>query len=217
MDNRNENEITETEVTEATVIETETAAPAKKKQSSAKSTASSIFDIIEMFAICTAVILLLFSYAARLTVVEGESMENTLYGGDYLVVHNIAYTPTRGDIVVIHKISAPTYHNPIIKRVIGVAGDTVDIDFDTWTVYVNGEAIDEPYANFEPGRIYSDLVFPLTVEEGTVFVLGDHRNYSADSRVAQLGLIDERCIVGRAVLRVLPFDHFGVMERAKYE
>lgn len=222
MDNRNENEITEAETVETEVSEvsetpvTETAAPDNKKGGSAKSTVSSIFDVIEMFAICTAVILLLFSYVARLTVVEGESMESTLFDNDYLVVHNVAYTPTRGDIVVIHKISAPTYHNPIIKRVIATAGDTVDIDFDTWTVYVNGEAIDEPYANLEPGRVYSELAFPLTVEEGTVFVLGDHRNYSADSRVAQLGLIDERCIVGRAVLRLLPFDQFGVMERAKY-
>lgn len=216
MDNRNENEITETQVTEEAVTETESASYRKKKQSSAKKAASSIFDILEMFAICTAVILLLFSYVARLTVVEGESMEDTLHGNDYLVVHNVAYTPTRGDIVVIQKISAPVYHNPIIKRVIATAGDTVDIDFDTWTVYVNGEAIDEPYANLEPGNTYCNLNLPLTVEEGTVFVLGDHRNYSADSRVAELGLIDERCIVGRAVLRVLPFDKFGVIERAKY-
>ncbi|MBR4882182.1 MAG: signal peptidase I, partial [Clostridia bacterium] len=118
----------------------------------AKKTAASIFDIFEMFALCTAVILLLFSYVARLTVVEGPSMEDTLYENDYLIVYDIGYTPERGDIVVIHNIAAPLRRDnaePIIKRVIAVEGDTVKIDNDTDTVYVNGEAIDEPYANFE--------------------------------------------------------------------
>lgn len=214
MDNRNENEIEEFDDMAASPVEE---LPAHvKPANTAKKAAASIFDIFEMFAICTAVILLLFSYVARLTVVEGESMEDTLHEKDYLIVQDIGYTPTRGDIVVIQKISAPTYPNPIIKRVIAVEGDTVDIDFDTWTVYVNGEAIDEPYANLEPGRLYNELQLPLTVEEGKIFVLGDHRNHSSDSRVAQLGQIDVRCVVGRAVLRVLPFDKFGIMERAKY-
>lgn len=221
MDNKNENEFevgTEVEVDGGAEVNVNIGASSQAKESpTAKKIAASVFDILEMFAICTAVILLLFSYCARLTVVEGESMEDTLFAKDYLIVEDIGYTPTRGDIVVIHKISAPSHPNPIIKRVIAVAGDTVDIDLDTWTVTVNGEAIDEPYVNLEPGRLYCDLEMPLTVEEGKIFVLGDHRNHSSDSRVAQLGQIDERCVVGRAVLRVLPFDKFGIIERAKYE
>lgn len=190
--------------------------PAGSEISGAKKFTASLFDIFEMFAICTAVILLLFSYVARLTVVEGGSMEDTLHEGDYMIVQDIGYTPTRGDIVVIHKINAPNYPNPIIKRVIAVGGDTVDIDFDTWTVYVNGEAIDEPYVNLEGYTYPSAMTFPLTVEEGKIFVMGDHRNHSSDSRVPEIGQVDERCVVGRAFLRVLPLDVFGIMERAKY-
>lgn len=228
MDNRNETEnenLTDApETAEPVSHEPENTADvalhARNKRSyasdSVKKIASSVFDILEMFAICTTVILLVFSYVARLTVVEGTSMEDTLHDKDYLIVQGAGYTPHRGDIVVIHKISAPSYQRPIIKRVIALGGDTVDIDFDTWTVYVNGEALDEPYTNLEAGILYSDLKFPLTVEEGKIFVLGDHRNHSSDSRVAQLGQIDERCVVGRAIFRILPFDKIGAIERAKY-
>lgn len=228
MDNRNETEndnITDRSKTvEPATVETadtadgklRTADEAGSASGNVKKIAASVFDVVEMFVICTMVILLVFSYIARLTVVEGTSMEDTLHDKDYLIVQGIGYTPHRGDIVVIHKISAPSYPKPIIKRVIAVGGDTVDIDFDTWTVYVNGEAIDEPYTNLESGVLYSDLKFPLTVDEGKIFVLGDHRNHSSDSRVAQLGQIDERCVVGRAIFRILPFDKIGVIERAEY-
>lgn len=221
MDNKNEIE-TETEAQDETANDSAKepvtdAAASPEKESVPKKITASLFDIFEMFAICTAVILLLFSYATRLTVVEGESMEDTLHDEDYLIVQDIGYTPARGDIVVIHKIDAQPYHNPIIKRVIAIEGDTVDIDFDSWTVYVNGEALDEPYVNLDPGHLYCEQDLPLTVEEGKVFVLGDHRNHSADSRTKQLGQIDERCVIGRAVLRILPIEKFGFMERAKYE
>ena len=211
-ENRNENEFE----AEAGLPETEPASE-KKEPATHKKIAASIFEIFEMFAICTAVILLLFSYSTRLTVVEGASMEDTLHDKDYLIVQDLGYTPTRGDIVVVQKINAQPYHNPIIKRVIAVEGDTVDIDFDTWTVYVNGEAIDEPYVNLEPGHTYCDQKLPLTVEKDKIFVMGDHRNYSADSRTLQIGQVDERCVLGRAVLRILPIDKFGLMERAKYD
>ncbi len=208
MDNKNEN--TEVAVSDVPV------------QSKLQKYASGIFDVFEMFAICTAVIMLLFSYAARLTVVDGGSMEDTLHNKDYLIVQSVGYTPERGDVVVIHKISAQTYNRPIIKRVIAVEGDTVDIDYNTWTVYVNGEPIDEPYTNLEgPLRIPPEgnpnyLSLPLTVEKDKVFVMGDHRNHSSDSRVADIGQIDVRCVVGRAVLRILPFNKFGIVERATY-
>lgn len=179
-------------------------------------TAASVFDIFEMFAICTAVILLLFTYVARLTVVDGESMMDTLNSSDYLIVQELGYTPTRGDIVVLQKMDAGYYQKPLIKRVIAVGGDTVDIDFDTWTVYVNGEALDEPYCNLEGPTLTSTTELPLTVEEGKIFVMGDHRNHSADSRRAEIGQVDERCVVGRAVFRLLPIDNISILKRAKY-
>lgn len=206
MDNKSETENTETVIP---------ASSGDGKNGGTKA-AAAIFDIFEMFAVCTAVILLLFSYAARLTVVDGGSMEDTLHEKDYLIVQSIGYTPQRGDIVVLQKINAPTYNKPLIKRVIAVEGDTVDIDFSTWTVYVNGEAIDEPYTNLEDNPIPPQVSFPLTVEEGKIFVLGDHRNHSSDSRVAEIGQVDERCVVGRAVFRVLPFSDMGVLKRAEY-
>lgn len=104
---------------------------------------SSLFDIVEMLAICAAVILLLFTYCARLTVVDGPSMNNTLTNGDYLIVQSIGYTPKRGDIIVVQDPTATGYEKPLVKRLIAVGGDTVDIDFTTWTVTVNGEVIDE--------------------------------------------------------------------------
>lgn len=182
----------------------------------AHKTAAGIFDIFEMFAICTAVILLLFTYVTRLTVVDGESMMDTLQNSDYLIVQELGYTPTRGDIVVLQKIDAGYYQKPLIKRVIAVGGDTVDIDFDTWTVYVNGEALDEPYCNLEGPTLTSTTKLPLTVEEGKIFVMGDHRNHSADSRRTEIGQVDERCVVGRAVLRVLPLDKISILRRAQY-
>ncbi len=211
--NINENEI---EKAESTAAETDTDA---EKARESKKNLKSFFDIFEMFAVCTAVILLMFSYVARLTVVEGASMEDTLHHQDYLIVQDIGYTPQRGDIVVIQKISAPSYSKPIIKRVIAVEGDVIEIELETWTVKVNGEVIDEPYANFELGRLYNDFGNPMrmTIEPGKIFVMGDHRNHSSDSRVAQIGQVDVRCVVGRAVLRILPFDSFGILERAKYD
>jgi len=175
---------------------------------------ASVFDIFETFALCTAVIMIIFCYVARLTVVEGESMEDTLFENDYLIVQSIGYTPERGDIVVLHKIDSE-YSNPLIKRVIAVEGDEVDIKYvnGDLEVYVNGKLLNEPYINDEDMARIPQMKFPLTVEEDTVFVMGDHRNHSADSRLTAIGLVDERCIVGRAIFRILPFDSIGTVAK----
>ena len=175
---------------------------------------SSLFDIVEMLAICAAVILLLFTYCARLTVVDGPSMNNTLTNGDYLIVQSIGYTPKRGDIIVVQDPTATGYEKPLVKRLIAVGGDTVDINFTTWTVTVNGEVIDESeYLYLDPNaRFTSNYSFPITIEEGKIFVMGDNRNHSADSRLMQIGQIDERCIVGHAVMRILPFNSIRIFD-----
>lgn len=169
---------------------------------------SDVFDILELFTVCAAVILTVFTFLIRPTVVDGESMENTLLHGDYLLVQEIGYTPTAGDIVVVHDVDNAPYDNPIVKRIIATGGQTVDIDFDTWTVTVDGVVIDEPYRKVtSPPDIQrtADYDFPIQIPEGYVFVMGDNRNHSADSRTARIGLIDERCVVGKAVCRILPF------------
>jgi len=184
------------------------------KKKAPKSFASSVFDIIEMVAACAAVILLLFTFISRLTIVDGPSMNNTLKNGDYVIVNSLGYIPTKGDIVVLQDPTANGYTKPLIKRLIATAGDTVDIDFSTWTVTVNGEVLDESeYLYLAEDAVFtSDYHFPITVEEGKVFVMGDNRHHSADSRLSAIGQIDERCIVGHAVMRVLPFSNFTIFD-----
>lgn len=175
--------------------------------------ASDIFDIIEMFTVCASIIMLLFTFLVHPTVVQGPSMEDTLVQNDYLLVSNVGYTPKGGDIVVIHNVGLRHYSDPIVKRVIATEGQIIDIDFSTWTVTVDGEVLDETYRKLaSDGWITSDWSYPLQVPEGCIFVMGDNRNHSADSRSREIGLIDERCVVGKAIVRVFPFDRFTVFD-----
>ncbi len=154
--------------------------------------------------ICSALaVILFFIFAARLIGVDGHSMVPTLQNGDRLLVLNAAlcggYEP--GDIVVLRKESfLPT---PIVKRVIATAGQVVDIDFASGMVYVDGLPCHEDYVN-ELTFTSEGTEFPLTVAEGSVFVMGDNRNHSTDSRDARLGTVDERYIIGRAVFLAFP-------------
>ena len=187
----------------------------KSKTQQKRSGAASIFDIAEMFAICAAVVLVIFTFVARLTVVEGPSMETTLHENEFILVRSLCYEPKKGDIVVVNDPTAGVYSHPLIKRVIAVGGDTVDIDFSTWTLTVNGEVVDESkYRNLDvsASTITSDFTFPMTIKEGHIFVMGDNRNHSADSRAASIGQIDERCVVGKAAVRLFPINRFTVFE-----
>ena len=169
-----------------------------------------VYDFVEMLALVTIGILLCFSFVFRLNIVEGPSMENTLHTGEYLLVSDLFYEPTPGDIVVIHDLTAGAYTQPLVKRVIATEGQIVDIDFDTWTLTVDGEAVDESlYRYIDPAYNLSSvhfINFPITVKPGHVFVMGDNRNHSADSRLEEIGQIDERCIVGKAYARIFPLD-----------
>ena len=140
----------------------------------------------------------------RMVVVSGPSMMQTLQDGDSLILlSNLLYTnPKYGDIVVASKDSFKN-GEPIIKRVIATEGQTVDIDFVEGIVYVDGVALSEPYTN-TPTNLFEGTVFPLTVKEGHVFVLGDNRNDSMDSRSTQIGQIDKRELLGKAIFLALP-------------
>lgn len=169
-----------------------------------------LFDFLEIFVVCSAIVVILFSFVGRLTVVEGESMENTLIDGDFLVIRSAFYEPKQGDIVVIHDTSnLGIYGEPLVKRVIAVGGQTIDIDFETWTVTVDGKVLDEPYIKLTGPTLTSAWEYPLTVPENEIFVMGDNRNHSGDSRAYQVGTIDKRCVVGKAIMRVFPLDSFG--------
>jgi len=188
---------------------TEETMPKKEPNKAAKS----IFEFLEMLALVTVTIVLCFAFVFRLNIVEGPSMEDTLHTGEYLIVSDLFYDPTPGDIVVVHDLTAGRYTNPIVKRVIATEGQTVDIDFTTWTLTVDGKKVDESsYRKLVDVLITSTVKFPLVVEEGKVFVLGDNRNHSADSRLAEIGCIDERCIVGKVYARIFPFNKFTLFK-----
>ena len=158
-------------------------------------------------------ILLIFSLLFRVVVVSGPSMNKTLIDGDYiLLLNNIFYNdPKYGDVIVACKDS---YDNgaPIIKRVIATEGQTVDIDFHEGIVYVDGVALVEPYVN-TPTNQQEGMTFPLVVEEGCIFVMGDNRNISKDSRSKEIGLIDRREILGKALFVFFPGSDGGDVAR----
>ena len=169
-----------------------------------------LYEWIQALVCSVLAVVLLFTFGVRLIGVDGRSMVPTLQDGDRLLVLNSmlcgGYEP--GDIVVLRKESfLPT---PIVKRVIATEGQTVDIDFGAGVVYVDWQALEEPYIR-EPTFTDEGTVFPLTVPEGSVFVMGDNRNESDDSRNPALGPVDTRSVIGRAFLLALP----GAAEETK--
>lgn len=167
----------------------------------------SFYEWIEAVIYAFIAIFVIFTFLFRIVGVDGNSMKNTLYNGDWVIVSNFNYTAQRKDIVVSTQPNAR--HEPLIKRVIGLPGDEVDIDFVSGVVYVNGNALDEPYAA-EPTFMRGDIHFPLVVPEGKVFVMGDNRNDSWDSRFSEVGFVDEHYLMGKAVLRIFPFGDWKV-------
>ena len=154
------------------------------------------------YMIC--VVVLLFTFCIRFVIVSGDSMFNTLVDGDYLIVmeQHIGGEPEQGDIVVA-AMDRFWEGKPIVKRVIATEGQTVDIDFDAGLVYVDGVALAEDYT-FTPTNLPEGTQFPLVVEEGCLFLMGDNRNESRDSRDPVIGQVDRREILGKAVFLVIP-------------
>ena len=147
---------------------------------------------------------LVFTLVVRIVRVEKQSMRETLQNGDILLTVNrhLAGELKAGDIVVVKKEYFED-GKPIVKRIIATEGQTVDIDFDEGVVYVDGQALEEDYIR-EPTYLDEGLEFPITVPEGCLFLLGDNRNNSMDSRYPDLGPVDVRCVIGKAVVLVFP-------------
>lgn len=166
-------------------------------------------DLMYVLAIFMVIYMLFF----RVVVVVGSSMYDTLHNGDrLLVVSSAFYTePKQGDIIVASKKSFAN-GECIIKRVIATEGQEVDIDFKTGEVKVDGVVLEEDYINTDTTR-FEGVTFPLIVEEGHVFVLGDNRNNSKDSRDPQIGQIDKREILGKAIFLLAPSDENGWTDR----
>ncbi len=181
----------------------QTGAQARKDSSAGRELYLNVRVLVTMMAL----FVLLFTFVARVIVVSGPSMQNTLFGGDLILVWSLGYTPKQGDVVVLTQESYQ--EDSIVKRVIATEGQRVDIDYDTNTVYVDGQALTEDYIKERmrlPG--WGEGVNHVVVPEGCIFVMGDNRNNSADSRLPHIGIVDNRCVIGRGVLVLFPFPHW---------
>lgn len=156
------------------------------------------------------VLVLVFTFLGRLILVDGISMEPTLIDGEMMVVRSLGYTLEQGDIVVLAKEG---FHNgdAIVKRVIALGGQTVEIDYDAGVVLVDGVVLDEPYIKEYMVQQPYQTITSVTVPEGCIFVMGDNRNNSDDSRDELLGVVDERLVIGEAILVLFPFNRIQVL------
>ena len=171
----------------------------EKKQSAGKE----LYEWVQALVGSVLLVVLIFTFVVRLIGVDGSSMEPTLKHGDRLLVLNsLWYDDYRyGDIVVLRKDTF--MEEPIVMRVIATEGQTVDIDFVEGVVYVDDVALEEDYIN-DYTYLEEGTEFPLTVPQGSVFVLGDNRNHSSDSRDSRLGTVDNRYVIGKAVFLAFP-------------
>ena len=189
--------------------ETAGAAPATEEKEK-EGFASDLFAWLQALTFALLILMVIFTFFGRIIGVDGSSMLPTLTNGDLLFLQCAGYEPEQGDVVVLHKAFSAT-GEPIVKRVVATGGQTVHIDYGTSTVYVDGEALDEPYLGepmLQPGSA-SMQETDWDIPEGSVFLMGDNRNNSADSRESSLGPVDNDYVLGKALVVLFPFSHFG--------
>ena len=194
-------------------------------QSSGRKAMAEILDYFEVIVIAICVVFFLFIFVCRTCRVSGGSMENTLYDGETLIISNLFYTPDNGDIIVFHQTG--TLNEPVVKRVIATAGQWVQVTCgenpEDMKVYVSNDAVidegdlvnesyfndDFKYLSFNGNNFDFEAA---QVPEGYIFVMGDHRYHSTDSRSPLVGFVDTRRILGKVLLRISPMDKFGAVE-----
>jgi len=195
----------------------------QKKQSAApQGFAANLVEYVEVFVFALVFVILLMTFCLRLCVVDGPSMNRTLTHGEKLLISDFFYKPETGDIIVFHLSNSDIeyYNKPIVKRVIATEGQFVKIDYASNAVYVSAdevfeesEKLDEStYAYYDSG-VFDEATVGLAPEvfavpEDHLFVMGDNRNNSADSRNVHIGMVSESCVLGKALLRLSPFTVF---------
>lgn len=182
----------------------------KKRKDGASWFVTSLYDWASAFLFALIFVVMIMTFCFRLVDVDGDSMLQTLQNGNKIIVTGLNYEPQVGDIVVISH--GAELDKALVKRVIAVGGQTVDINSDTGDVIVDGIVIKEDYINGKTTKI-GNMDFPIEVEEGTVFVLGDNRPISKDSRFTDVGLIDNDAIIGKVRFRIYPFNKFGRVDK----
>ena len=183
----------------------------QEELSSGDSLKLDLYFWLQALVLALVALILLFTFVGRIIGVDGSSMYPTLHHGDMLLLQSVGYEPKQGDVVVLHKDFGDV-ETPIVKRVIAVEGQTVDIDFAEGIVYVDGEALEEDYIR-EPTYTAEGTEFPLTVPEGSIFVMGDNRNGSSDSRDYRLGTVDTRYVIGKAAFLIFPGPDYETEKR----
>lgn len=169
-----------------------------------------VYDWIYCLSIALIVCVVMFAFFLRLIDVRGTSMNPTLNNGDKMLVSGLFYTPRVGDVVVFKKDEYDP-DRALVKRVIATEGQVINMDFDKGIVYVDGEPLDEDYI-MEPTYNKIDFIGPQTVPDGCVFVMGDNRNASTDSRKTEIGMVDTRLILGRAYFVIYPLSEMRVIK-----
>ena len=168
-----------------------------------------IQSLVSALVVCVVV----FLFFVRVIDVKGSSMLPTLVDGDKMIVSGLFYEPKAGDVIVLKKDEYDP-NKALVKRIIATEGQVINIDFEQGIVYIDGEAIEEDYINELTYRKL-DFIGPKTVPEGCVFVMGDNRNASSDSRVTEIGMVDERLILGKVYAVIFPTSHLGVVENGR--
>lgn len=175
-----------------------------------KGALNGVYEIVSIIATAVVAVAVAFTFLFRTVGVVGNSMYPTLENGDRIILSAFIDEPENGDIVVTcQPDGSDAIEDVLVKRIIATEGQTVDIDFEKGIVYVDGEVLVEPYIN-DLTRDREDFYRPVTVPEGYVFVMGDNRNHSTDSRDNRVGMIREEYILGEALFRMMPFGQFKI-------
>jgi signal peptidase I len=171
---------------------------------------TSVFRWVNVLILSFAVLSILFSVFIRIISISGTSMQPTLDDGDVVIYYNLEYSPEIGDIVIIK--TGKDDSSIIVKRIIALAGQSVTVDYDKKTVFVDGKVVSEPYVTEMFKSEKNEIDYPYTVPEGHVFVLGDNRTDSVDSRNKNIQAIPECDIMGRVMFKVYPFSEIVQFE-----